>query len=223
MELENNTTAAGRFAALLGHSARGNEPHDLPLLEGDRWVLAPTLGAIIPNWTIIVPKTASLNFRDWSRTKGVNPADVVTEVAASLSIDGDRILWFEHGARALKSLVGCGVDYAHLHMLVDAPFSGTEFLAKAETMASLAWRTDHRDRGYSALGNTTSYLAIGAGDQIRIAENVDHTGSQFLRKVIASLVGKPDDWNYRTAPQHENIAKTVTFYRALRDAAHRGR
>lgn len=223
MELETNTKATGRFAALLASDVRDNEPHDRPLLEGDAWVLAPTLGAIIPNWSIIVPRAPALNFRDWSRAQDVNPGDIIAEVAHGLSIDADRIVWFEHGPREVKSLVGCGVDYAHLHVLIDAPFSYAEFVAKAQTMARLAWREAHREFAYSTLGDTAAYLAIGARDQVAIAENVDHTGSQFLRKAIASLVGRPDAWNYRTAPEQENIAQTVKFYRALRDAADRDR
>ena len=221
MELETKVTAAGRFAALLAADAHLNAPHDRPLLQGSDWVVAPTLGSIVPNWTILIPKMAALSFRDWARTTHNNPADVVDEVTHALGLARNRMIWFEHGPRKLKSSVGCGVDYAHLHLLIDAPFSVAEVVAQAQSMVPLAWRDGERNTAYASLGEATSYLAIGSTDDVKVAENVDHIGSQFLRRAIASVAGRPARWNYRDCPEHDNIEGTIKFYRALHDAAHR--
>lgn len=219
MALEISTKAAGRFAALLASDIRENAAHDRPLLEAADWVVGPTLGAVIPNWTIAVPRLAALNFREWARSSDGDPVEIVADVTRMLSVEADRIVWFEHGPRAPKTEVGCGVDYAHLHILLDPPFSFDELITQAKSMLDLEWRDEHPLSAYRSLGDDSSYLMVGSNDRVAIAEHVERIGSQFLRRAVAIVAGKDDAWNYRTAPGHENIARTMTNYRALHAAA----
>lgn len=112
-----------RFATLLGDRRRGSEIYDQPLLETDSWVVAPTLGAIVPNWLIALPRHASLNFKSWQQATGHNPAEIVARVCAHLDLSVEQVLWFEHGPRDVGTVVGCGIDYAHLHILFDLDFT----------------------------------------------------------------------------------------------------
>ncbi|MFI4933491.1 MAG: hypothetical protein ACHP7N_02640 [Caulobacterales bacterium] len=213
--------AEGRFAALLTAEWPGRDAYDRPLLVVQDWVLAPTLGAIVPNWLIVVPRRPALSFRGWYDETQRDPVAIVDHVAAHLSLPVERLFWFEHGPKSVGTEVGCGVDYAHLHILLDAPFTIEDFLRHAETSATLNWRHVAAHEAYRRLTGGESYLVVGEGDRAAIAEGVEHTGSQFFRRVVANAVGQADTWNYRCHPHHENITRTINGFRALERAAGR--
>lgn len=132
------------------------------------------------------------------------------------------MIWFEHGPRAKGTEVGCGADYAHLHLLIRPSFSFSDFLNEAITRSGLDWQVLNSDSGYSRLGEDSSYLIAGSGDRVAFAEDVDRVGSQFFRKIVASLVGLPETWDYRVHSHAGNIRETVRDFHALRDAGARG-
>ncbi len=213
--------AEGRFAALLAE-ATGRGAHDRALIETQDWVVAPTLGAIVPNWLIVVPRRPVLNFRNWYEQTGENPAAIVTDIGKYLSLTADRVLWFEHGPKIVGTNVGCGVDYAHLHLILDPTFSFQTFVERVEASSTLQWRQLSCGEAYRHLTGQQSYLVIGTGERVAIAECVEQTGSQFLRRMVAAVTGQADVWDYRTQPHHENIHRTIETFRALESAARRG-
>ena len=206
--------AADRFGVLLASHPTERPPHDVPLIASPDWVLAPTLGAIVPNWVIVVPRKPALNFRSWFKDTGRNPHEIIDDVSARLGVSSDRLLWFEHGPKQIGTSVGCGVDYAHLHLILDAPFSLDSLIEQVRDSSDLKWESIMSRDAFAQLITDDSYLVIGQGHRAFFATNVDHTGSQFLRRVIARTVGQPDIWNYRHNPQFQNIAQTIeTFLR----------
>jgi hypothetical protein len=69
-------------------------------------VVAPTLGAIVPGWLIIVPRKAALNFRHWHEKQLKSPEAVIGEVLTHLGLAAEDIIWFEHvpcGAQLLDA------------------------------------------------------------------------------------------------------------------------
>jgi hypothetical protein len=216
MELEIGVlNAGGRFRTLLASHATGQEPHDVPLMETPDWVLAPTLGAIVPNWVIAVPRRPALNFQGWREQADSNPFAIVEDVSARLAVAPERILWFEHGPKHVGSEVGCGVDYAHLHLILDAPFSFEALMDQIRSASDLTWESTLSDQAYALLPKDRSYLVVGEGRRASVAVGVDHIGSQFLRRMVAATVGQSDSWNYRHHPQPQNIAQTIETFRKL--------
>jgi ATP adenylyltransferase len=209
-----SVTAEGRFAALLGDWPLGNQLHDQLLMETSEWVVAPTLGAIVPQWLIAVPRHAALNYKSWQRTTGQNPAAIVARVGEHLGLSKEQLIWFEHGPRDVGTAIGCGVDYAHLHILFDLAFSFDALIGQVRTAAALSWRSCTPDVAYAQLTGDNSYLVLSSGDRTIFAEDVDAIGSQFLRRMIAATAGVGDDWDYKRHPHHENIALTVSAFRA---------
>jgi hypothetical protein len=213
----------GRFVALLAAEAKRRKAYDRPLLETAEWVVAPTLGAIVPNWLIIIPRRPALNFHGWYRATGTDPHAIVTAVCKHVSLAGDKALWFEHGPKIVGTAVGCGTDYAHLHVILDPPFSFETFMAQVESSSALNWKQVVPEEAYDHLTGQYSYLVVGMGDRAAVAEVVELTGSQFLRRMVGTAVGKADEWNYRHHPHEENIARTIETFRALENAAQRGK
>jgi ATP adenylyltransferase len=215
-------TATGRFAALLRGDARTQEC-DRALLSHPEWIAAPTLGAIIPDWLIVVPRKPALNFRNWHRQQSKNPEAIIDRICEHLGLASDEIIWFEHGPAVHGSIVGCGADYAHLHILLRPHFPFEAFIALAVSMSRLPWSNSEAYRAYASLPVESSYLIAGSAARAAWALNVDATGSQFFRRVIASLSDRAEGWDYRLYAHADNIARTVETFRKLeRDSRHVG-
>jgi hypothetical protein len=213
----------GRFATILADNPVGRDIYDQPLLITPEWAVAPTLGAIVPNWLIVIPRRPALNFRNWFAQTGRNPETVIAALLAHLSLTADHVLWFEHGPRQIGTDVGCGVDYAHLHVIIYPEFSFNTLMRQIETSAKLNWQRGTSGTAYSQLSGENSYLVLGKGECVTIAERVEEVGSQFLRRMIAALSGQAHSWNYRRYQHRQNIVATIETFRALeRDAKRRG-
>jgi ATP adenylyltransferase len=137
---------------------------------------------------------------------------LINRVLAERRILPDRAIWFEHGAAHAGSPVSCGVDHAHLHIIVDAPFSFMEFTAAVTAASTLCWRERPPHEVYQDIKAGTSYLFTANSQQSMFAEEADSVGSQFLRRVIARLVDQPTRWNYKTHPHLENIHQTIRAF-----------
>jgi ATP adenylyltransferase len=208
----------GRFETLL----RGTgSDHDQVLLETRGCTVAPTLGSIIPNWLLVVPRHAALSFREWQAGSRRDPVRLIDDVLSELGIKPERAIWFEHGPSAAGSIVGCGVDHAHLHILIDAPFCFDEFTLAAIHSAPIDWHWTSGTKAYASISAAGSYLVAGSVDKAVFAADVESAGSQFFRRVIARLVGKPNQWNYKTHAHLENVRRTLSAFsnqRALKEA-----
>ena len=207
-DLTNDQFPAHRFAALLAEASGPHALHDTVLLQTSEWVAAPSLGALVPGWLVIIPRHPALNYRQWARRNG-DPARLLDEAATALGLAPGDYLWFEHGPRAEHTLVGCGVDYAHLHMLIRPPFRGADLVSVASPDADLSWSSVRRVDAYAEADADTSYFVIGQGNEAWLATDVDDAGSQYLRRAVATLLGQPTSWNYRVHPQAENVVRTI--------------
>lgn len=218
MQLPGMVTSDGRFARLLSRQPAQKPLHDTALLEAEEWLAAPSLGALVPGWLIVLPRRPALNFRRWAEGSQ-SPLAALSEVASGLGLSPTDYIWFEHGPQAERTQVGCGVDYAHLHMLVRPPFAFDQLVSEVQADGLLAWTESKADSAYVQLDIETSYLALGQGQRALVATEVECAGSQYLRRAVARVIGRDYAWNYRTFPQHKNIASTVEIVRCLKDNA----
>ncbi len=198
----------GRFSKIL--SAESDRAlFDTVLARGDDWVVAPTLGAIVPGWLLLIPKKESLNFKDWSAISKKTPSELVEEVCCNIGLEKSEVIWFEHGPALDGSLVGCGVDYAHIHILINPPFSFDQFAKSASQDAGLKWTASQPEGVYGGLSDHVSYVLACNDKKALFAENVEEIGSQFFRRVIAKLAGVSHEWNYREFPHIANVQATI--------------
>jgi ATP adenylyltransferase len=190
--------------------------HDTLLWDLGDLVVTPTLGSIVPHWVLIIPKARVLNIAMWSAADSSAPLHYVNEVARRAGRSADDIIWFEHGPAVAKGVTGCGVDHAHMHVLLAPAFTFEQFKSASRDAASyLKW---HEGVGnpYASITSNKSYLVAGGGRQFLFASTVEAAGSQFFRRVIATLSGNPVSWNYKKHPHLNNVALTVE---AAREAA----
>jgi ATP adenylyltransferase len=177
-------------------------------------VVTPTLGSILANWLLIVPRTPVINFARWEAAGGAEPFDLVQAALTKHDITGSRVFWFEHGPSEAGSSVGCGVDQAHLHVIVDPPFSFQDFVSGAMEASQLTWQNSLARTAHLSVKPGASYLIAASMDRAVVSQNVEGVGSQYFRRVIADLVQHPDAWNYRTHPYLDNVRKTIRAFSA---------
>src|ERR1700688_4393165 len=97
-----------RFRDLLCGQNFERASYNKVLLEAYDCVVAPTLGSIIPNWLLVVPRIPVISFRKWQSITRMDPVWLVGEILAKLEIEAKQVLWFEHGPSGEGSQVGCG-------------------------------------------------------------------------------------------------------------------
>jgi ATP adenylyltransferase len=202
----------GRFADVLSARDCSRHPYNEVLYTVGDCVVTPTLGSIIPNWLLVIPRSQAINFVQWRLREGKEPVQLVRDLLAAYSIDRSRAIWFEHGAAYRGDAVGCGVDHAHIHVVVDPPFTFGRFVKDVERPDSLAWQADDAAEAYRTLGPRESYLIAGQWEQAIVAQRVEVVGSQYFRRRIADLIGRPETWNYRTHPHIENVLTTIETF-----------
>lgn len=210
-------TGTRRFEALLSGSS--SALYDKPLLERDDWLVAPTVGAIVSGWLLVLPRKKLLSFRDWAKVGGPRPLSVVDEIRSYLGLEHNDIIWFEHGPASANTVVGCGLDHAHIHILLKPSFSHDEFFERARSMSELNWRASSISDCYQQLPSLKSYFTAGSGEQAIWASDVEGAGSQFFRRVVASLADAMSDWDYRQFTNLQKIEETVSIFRRLENAS----
>ena len=187
---------SGRFDNIL-RGAPSVPMYDTVLWDLGEIVVSPTLGSIVP-WVLAIPRDAAVNMAMWSQD-ATEPIRRIAEISRLAGRPADEVLWFEHGAAANGAITGCGVDHAHVHLLLRPPFSFEEFKAASRAAASLNWQ-EGTGSPYTRVSTQGSYLVAGKGNQYLVAQNVESAGSQFFRRVVASLIGSPNTWDYKSSP-----------------------
>jgi ATP adenylyltransferase len=199
-----------RFAASLGLTSESCNLFDKVLFETDEFVVIPTLGSIVPNWLLVVPRKESLSFANWSKKSLKNPSDVLDQVLAHFMVASDQVVWFEHGPNVVGTSVGCGVDRAHLHVIINPPFAVKALSELAKENFSGDWQEFASMAAcYNSVAPSSSYLTLGSDEFSVMAQDVEGVGSQFFRKIIAKLCGTPEQWDYRRHAHLGNIEKTL--------------
>ncbi len=182
--------------------------YDTVLRDTGPMVVTPTLGSIVPNWVLGIPKDHAVNAARWGQHQGTSPLRAVEKIAHSFRRDLTEVVWFEHGATEPRSIVGCGVDHAHIHILFEPPFSFERLCTEVEAEGCLQWLSGEGD-AYEALDARQSYFVAGTGNRFLLAQSVEAAGSQFFRRAIARIVGRETVWDYKSHPHIENVAETV--------------
>ena len=214
-----------RFAGVFGDAPGRRPVYDQTLLEINGIVAVPTLGSIVPLWVLLMPKEYSLNFYDEKKRNNVNPVTYVYQLADALGFGRNDVLWFEHGASQENSSVGCGVDYAHLHVILSPQFDVSKiFQAILAIEAPPLWSRASPDTIYENIAENQNYYVIGYGSDAFVCSDGSNLGSQFFRKYIAIAIGAKDKWDYKRYPFTKNVEITSSYFTdSKRNGAGHGR
>jgi len=104
-----------RFGWLYNGQTCPDHELNAPVLDGGGVVTLPSLGSLVPGWTLTFPSSPRLNLASASMIEREMVLEQARQSASRLSDLTGRVFHFEHGPSVKGSLVGCGLDLAHLH------------------------------------------------------------------------------------------------------------
>jgi ATP adenylyltransferase len=190
------------------------QPFDTDLYNFETSAVLPTVGSLVPGWVLMVPRFPALCFAAIPAETRSPLVDATNCVANDLVVFGGSVFAFEHGPRTTGSIVGCGVDQAHLHM-ASLPFDLAD--AALDSGADLVWHEVDPTDPWTSIRSDRDYYLVSNLSQAYVAYPQDKE-SQFFRKLVARGVGVPDQWDYRRYPNERYARETL---RVLGNSLHK--
>jgi ATP adenylyltransferase len=178
-----------------------------PLLESPNFVVVPSLGALVPGWLLLVPRKHCLSFGSIEGNWPVETEQMKARIVSQLQSYYGNVCIFEHGPSREKSLVGCGVDHAHLHFVpldFDLCSASRPFLP-----SDAAWSPASSAECHRAFNEGRDYLYIEQPIGNGLIATSTHFEGQLLRRAIANQLGQLDRFNWREHWLLSNVESTI--------------
>lgn len=207
MQDRDHPTASSKFAWLTTPGRYTRPAHDIVVASNDHFVAMPSLGSLVHGWTLIVPRRAmpTLSLMDAAERKSFSA--IKDDLMSRLEVYGMPVYSFEHGGTA-GSLVSCGVDQAHLH-LVPLPFD----LIGTACKHDLGWLPTVASSDLSEVEtHGREYLFVEAQGVSKIGFP-EVPISQWFRQLIAFECGV-EEWDYKANPNFNQLKATAAKLRA---------
>jgi|GEM_PF-2551381 len=166
-------------------------------------------GALVSGWTLIVPKdhASSMAKMPVRVRENIWRSAELTRIKVSEYFGSPAVL-FEHGALNEDSPVSCTTSHTHIHVV---PISAS-VLKHAKEMFPLSgkWKS-LSSREEIAKFKNSDYLMISEESGCLDVIELDSPISQYFRRVIASMIGFPDHWNWRENSESKFYEETEQF------------
>ena len=181
---------------------------DHVLWANESVVVIPTRGALVEGWLLAIPREHVLASRELSSSQADDLRAAVSWAEAALGRHYGSVAVFEHGAARLGTVVGCGVDHAHIHV-VPLGFDLIDAARNHPMSGCLDWqRFSNWEAAYSSLRPAEGYLAVQtSGPDVWLGRG--DIPSQFFRRVIAAEIGCPDAFDWRGDPRVDQVERTI--------------
>lgn len=185
-------------------------PSDTVLYRDENFVVCPTLGSFLPYWYLILPTEDHLNFSDWAdRDVERSIVSEVSRITRDVLGESGDYIWFEHGPSQRGSVTGCGVDHAHIHVLLDTNLTVELILEAAMSLGVTDWCQTKTCSVYDGRTSGSEYLVFGNSNVGYLKNLSAPVGSQFFRRILAQLGNNRDDWNYNAHAHQEKAQISV--------------
>ena len=195
-----------RFCEIIKGNIGGEE--NSPIQESNNYFSLSSIGAFVEGWVLIVPKKHIISMKElYDKKEFVDFTNHVLNVM-KLHYSGPFII-FEHGPSKCGSSTSCGTNHAHLH-LVPYPYS----LYKDMQSTGLTWESCKATQISSMAGNNEYlfYSEIFANPTWEDPKGYIHILknpiSQYFRKLIASQLNCPDEFDYKKYARIDLAIKT---------------
>jgi ATP adenylyltransferase len=186
---------------------------DSILAESANFIALPSLGSLVPGWTLVVPKRPALCLAEMSPIERTELRTIVCKIRHVLGKVGHQVFEFEHGVAQTGSLAGCGVDQAHLHV-VPLSFDLIDCLDYHRDAVKFEWPSKFTEGLVPETFAGSEYLWCSDGAaRSRIGRPI-RPESQWFRRVVARELGLASSWNYSEYPFEENILQTLDLFRS---------
>ncbi len=185
-------------------------PSDVVLHRDEDLIVCPTLGSFLPYWYLIIPTKHYLNFSDWEKdAEKRSAATRVQRLVQSVFGEKEDYIWFEHGPASHGSVTGCGVDHAHLHIILETGFGIKDVLHAAAELGVKDWLRSDFDGVFNSRIDGGEYLAFGNSSTGYLKNLLNPVGSQFFRRALSHLDGNRTDWDYKQHAHQQMAQQSV--------------
>ena len=187
-------------------------PWNRPLLETPHFQVVPSLGALVEGWVLIVSREHAIRTSDLPTDARRELDDLRGRLGNAVTKGlGKSVVQFEHGAACTGIPIGCGVDHAHVHLV---PFDGDVVTEARTQLPEIEWNAA------GSLGSvqgspSLSYIYVEDANGLAVLAERKELPSQLLRRCIASLVGRSNEWNWRDRHQERNVSATIQLLKDL--------
>ena len=207
-----NPTHNFRTDIALTRYTNSRELWDTPLFESTSFVALPTVGALVEGWLLVVPRMHALSYAQISDQGWCEAEDFLREVSHRVEAEYGPVAIFEHGPGTKQSPIGCGVDYAHFHVVP----TRVDLRARAvKNFPSVTWQPrpslgcikSYRDC-------RTGYWAIMQNEYSRDCwigtTSAENSPNQLFRRVLADSNNvNSSEFDWRADPREDLILATV--------------
>lgn len=173
----------------------------------------PSKGSIVPGWVLTFAARNTVNLKALTSEERLAVLEQAGRAAHTVAKFGTHVFQFEHGPSEVGSVLGCGLDIAHLHT-VPLSFDLIEAV-RSRSRDVVDWREASSEADPWAHLPEGEYVIVREVGTCRtIVGAVRVPTSQLVRRIIAAEMAEPDKWDYRTHAGHQNVEATVSAFKA---------
>jgi ATP adenylyltransferase len=184
------------------------EPWDKILYETSNFIVAPTLGALIEGWILIISKRHVPSMGALTEEELSELDELTIRVRSLVEQEYGSTIMFEHGPACEGTAFGCGIDHAHLHVVpLNIPITS---LVEKELKVHLTWEkiADFSELSRKYLTGIPYLYVVENNTEKGMLICPQYLPSQFMRRVIANFLGIPQLYNYHDYNFRENVSAT---------------
>jgi len=164
-------------------------------MEDNDYIAMTSLGGFIEGWTLVIPRAHIFSMLGLYNEK--NLVQFVNQAIIKIkSKYNKRCIIFEHGANHEGSVVACGTNHAHLHIL---PYEKS--LLEEMEKDDKVWVRCGINEIKSLVGDNEYWFYAEAVDDISIVKGyvhiVEESESQYFRRILAKLENCDEQYNYK--------------------------
>lgn len=172
------------------------------ILRTHSFCVFPSLGHIAEGHLLIAPLEHFCALADLREDRLEEIEVLRLSVRSVLTEQYGDCIFFEHGTRT-RGAGGCGIDHAHMHALPVAAPGVSEILMRKFGGCSVRSFGDVREAV-----KEQSYLFFEDSSASGYVFPVKQLPSQYMRKLVAESIGKPD-WDWRKCTHEPELFSTL--------------
>lgn len=181
---------------------------DRCLFKTELFVCVPTIGSFVPGYVLVIPKKHFLSFLGMPDSYLQECQTIIDRLAAHYQLCyQSQFILFEHGTADNSNPGGMSVVHAHIHLLpcnIDIIENCHEF-----QFSSFSCLVDVI-KFYRANGDNRPYLLLRDSNKVYYLSFSSDIPSQFFRKRVCDVIGKPRMGDWKMYPFIENLKTTIS-------------
>lgn len=180
---------------------------DTILIQNEDFICIPALGALLPGYVLIVSKRHFIGINEATKRELTSLNCITNEVFKHLIYKSGHIM-FEHGGATCASSSSC-IDHFHIHIAPISQFTAADILSKIPIPYTIKNKTTKQE--IQQLSTNAPYLMISDKTETYHLASPSFP-SQLIRRVIATMLGMKDEWNWTIYTHENNIKKTIEIF-----------